>query len=689
MAIMKNTAGKSGGVKKTKDEDAQLSALIDDLVDNHPAETYKFPMMAMCKTVYKGHQTKTIDEEDNSYVKVEDTGETRCKYNIVKPLIDSWASKMLSGDPVPIARPHEGNTESVDVDVAKICSALLASRWSTARMRKKLGGAIKWGGKTGIGIFKQYHNKQGGGKYLVNKDEAKKLGMSESELEELNDLYSGECEIEVVDPEDFFPDPAMQPEWKDHRMVVHRFKKPLTEAEDEFGKPRGTFKADDKSEKEKYRAEATESADLINMSDNVEESAIVYVKELWMKADKKYPNGKHVIKINEEIVVSEDNPTPDKLPFFVFQVNREEDEFYGMGYVYPIHPLQRDFAKAWSLIFDNLEWTAINKILIPTAAGVRANAFNQLAAEKIQFSGDTPPVYLRGEGLPSHLYETPNRVFSVAQIILALPDVDLGNIPERGTGMSGRSIEELKESSAMAHAENKNSIHECVKDLCLDYLETVQEKYSVEKIKEIVGQNRGDDIEKFKEASINEKALDITIALAQGFGMGQAFRTQQIYDAVDRKILSPIEARKGLTNFSNIEMIIDEAELDKHKAERNLRKIVNGEAYANSGLMSAYDNYEVHMQVFKNFTKKPEWDELDRATKMEIDAYIEQAQNMMIQNAQKMAMMAQPPGNPAMAGQQQPSNKTAMQQMQAEDNLHVSPGPPMQQPVGQEPMGTY
>ena len=682
--LSNKNAGKSS-LRSTDDkEKAELLSLIDDMINNHPAEKNKFMKMALCKNIYKGEQYKTIDESDLSIISVKDTGETRCKYNIIKPLINSWASKMLAEDPVPIAKPHEGNTESVDIDVAKICTSILSSRWATARMRKKLGGTIKWGGKVGIGIFKQFYNPKGGDKYTVNKEEAKKLGISVEELEELNDLYTGTCEIEVVDPEDFFPDPAMQPEWKDHRMVVHRFKKPVTEAEDAFGKPRGTFKADDKTEKEKYRSETTESADQVGISDGPEEGEILYVKELWMKADAKYKEGKHVIVINDEIIVNDPNPNPDRLPFFVFPINREEDEFYGQGHVWPLHPIQRDFSKAWSLIYDNLEWTAINKILEPVGANIRANAFNQLAGEKVKYAGDKPPIYLRGEGLPEHLYDTPNRVFSVGQIILALPDVDLGNLPERGSQMSGKSIQELKESSAQAHSEDKNAIKECVKDVCLDYLMTVQEKYSVEKIAEIVGKNRMEEINKFKEADINDESLDIDIALAQGFGTSQSVKMQQILDLVDRQIFSPIEARRGLQNFGNIDMIIDESELDKNKAERNLKKIVSGQVFANSGLISAYDNYEIHMQVFKNFTKKPEWEDLSQETKMEIDGYIEQAQNLMIQNAQKMAMAQQPPPQGGMAGgAQQPQGRTAMQQMQAEDNLHMSPGaPPINQFAG-------
>ena len=396
--LNKKTAGKNTGKKsKSEIEQAELRELINDMVDNHPMEKYKFVKMALCKNIYKGEQYKTIDESDLSIISVEDTGETRCKYNIVKPLLNSWASKMLDGDPVPVAKPHEGNTESVDIDVAKICTSILHSRWATARMRKKLGGAVRWGGKTGLGIFKQLYNKDGGYEIEVDKEAAEDLGLTE---EEYAGMYSGSCELELVDPEDFFPDPVMQPEWLDHRMVVHRFKMPLTQAEDTFDLPRGTLQADDKIEKEKYRQETTESADSVNLTSDTKESDIVFVKELWMKADSKYEEGKHVILINDKLVVDDPNPNPDRLPFFLFPINREEDEFVGQGYVWPLHPIQRDYSKAWSLIYDNLEWTMINKVLEPTSANLMPNAFNQLAGERVKFAGQIPPQYLQGASLP-------------------------------------------------------------------------------------------------------------------------------------------------------------------------------------------------------------------------------------------------------------------------------------------------
>lgn len=687
--LLDKTVGKYSNRKDSDIEKAEILKLVQSMTSNHPIELNKFTKMALCKNMYKGQQYYALDESDLSLASIEDTGETRAKYNIIKPLIDMWAAKMLDGDPTPTAKPHEGNTESIDVDVAKICTSILQSWWATARVRKKLGGAVKWGGKVGMGIFKHYYNKNGGKKQTVNKEEAEKLGITLKELEEMSDLYSGSCELELIDPIDFFPDPAMQPEWKDHRMVVHRFKKPVTEAEDEFDKPRGTFKADDKSEREKDRIESDESADQVNISDLCRESETLYVKELWMKADKKYKNGKHVIVINDQIIINESNPNPDMLPFFLFAINREEDEFTGAGYVWPLHPIQRDFKLAWSKILDNIEWTANNKVLHHVGANLAYNAFNQLAGEKIKWSGTVPPEYLRGEGLPTQLVSVPNMIFALGQILIALPDVDLGNIPERGAQMSRIAIQELKESSAMAHAENKNAIIECIRDLCLNYLQTVQEKYSAEKIAEIVGKNRMEDIDKFLMADINPESLDITIVLAQGFGTSPSVKVQQINDAVDRGILSPIEARRGLSNFGNIDMIIDESELDKNKAERNLRKIVSGLAYANSGLMSPFDDYDIHAQVFKNFTKKIEHEELDKNTQMEISAYISQALDLKLQYQQNMAMMQQPPPQGGMGGASQPQGNTAMQQMQAENNLHMSPGhPPINQGFGQEPMGT-
>ena len=237
--------------KKDRVQKGQWAQWIDDQIETHPVIANKHKRWALVKNFYKGEQYKGFDEAKVEIKNVDKTRETRCAYNIVKMLLNLWGAKMLEGDPVPQSSPHGGNIEEDDIDVSRVANGLMSVWWANERLRKKLGQAIRWGAKTGIGIWKVYFDEDGGDGIDLN------TALEGYDFDtEVGSIKPGTVRVEVVNPFHFYPDPVARCN-EDLRWVIHRYPQSRALAEEQLGVPAGTFEADDKSELEMEIMNAT------------------------------------------------------------------------------------------------------------------------------------------------------------------------------------------------------------------------------------------------------------------------------------------------------------------------------------------------------------------------------------------------------------------------------------------------
>ena len=210
--------------------------------------------------------------------------------------------------------------------------------------------------------------------------------------------------------------------------------------------------------------------------------------------------------------------------------------------------------------------------------------------------------------------------------------------------------------------------------VCMRYLRLVQLYYSREQIQEIIGKNFGPKIDKFLEAKIAPEALDIDIQVGLGFDESPAAKVEKVTALVQNKIFTPLEAKKAMRDYGNIDALIENTFLDEAQAERNLDRVLAGQPAD----ISLWANHMAHMKVFTDFVKTPEWEELDPEIKKKIDGYIEtlmghmQAQQAMQTNPGAEQGTGKGTGQPGPP----PQPPNLMAQNQAEGNLHLAQGQP-------------
>jgi len=221
-----------------------------------------------------------------------------------------------------------------------------------------------------------------------------------------------------------------------------------------------------------------------------------YLQEYWLAPSecdaKKYPRGRVVTVINNELIVN-DRPHPykhGKFPFIKQVMNVVGNEFYGIGDIEQVIPLQDALNHAYQQIDDivtvtaNVGWTldpslgedAIKKIAgkITTPGAIKVAPVDKIKA-------DVPPQ------IPPNLIVRPNdiiqRIFDVTGISEILQGV--GRITHR----TARGIERLYEAGSSRIGQSIQFMEQTLGELAIQMAALAQQFYTSERIHAVIGGN--------------------------------------------------------------------------------------------------------------------------------------------------------------------------------------------------------
>lgn len=637
---------------ETKDK---LVKWVEDKIGDHPADRYKFGIMAQEYAWYRGDQFRVWDQSLGILRDVNIARECRCIYNVCRPIVNMFGAKMLKGDPQPRFQPYPDNTEMTDRSLSSVGNAMSQYWWKTAiEAPLKLRQQVQWGAITGIGIGKIYY------------DKTKRSGE-----------YTGEIEFDTVNPFHFFPNPDARCD-DELRWVIHRFPMEKSSVEDQFGIERGSLLADEKRTVEDKRIVGGRFVDeYISSSD--EET--VFVHDIWIKKNKEYPKGMHAIVAGGKMLLQEDNPEPETLPFFTFRVKPLPDELYGAGVLRDILTLQRDMNRIESLIQANASFMGNVKWMVSRNAEVLKTSLNNEEFGVVEFDGPIEPKQSQASPLPAHITNRWWDTLRKIQYITGLQDAGSGMIPYRGSQTSPGVIKELKLSEEMIFAQDVAELSDYIRRVMRRYFQLAHTYYSTPRKISIIGENKKPEIIWFDaQKFVNPPDFDVNVG--SGFSQSREAKMDQMIQFAQTGIFDKIPGidwrsiGEELLEYSGLNKIHEDTYRDEYQARNNLMMILCG----NDVSVSPYANLQVHKKVFIDYIKQPDYDDLLDEQKAAIDQYIQKIEEMMQPPAQVL------PGAPAMGpGNQMPQMQTATEQMDAAMRRRQATG----QPVGIEGQGEY
>ena len=629
---------------------------VEEKLGDHPTKNFKFGKIEWCYAFYRGEQYKIWDERVGTVRDVNIPRESRCMYNVCRPFADAYVAKMLKSDPIPVVSPYSSNTEDSDETLSIGHNSVAEYWWKNVGAAAKLRGVTKWGAIGGTGFAKVFWNKN------------KQIGM-----------YKGWPDFEIVNPRHLFINADAHCE-DDMRWIIHRFPMEKSVAEEMLGQKKDSLTADDKEKSEGDRTFSTKSVDTMH---SAEDEATVLIHDVWIKTCREYPKGKHVIVAGGQTCVDEDNSEPDMLPIFSFAVGELLDDIYGQGKIFPIITAQRDMNRLASIVIENASQMGFIKWMNPEQANTLPSAFTDEAGEIVTYTHPYLPTQSQASPLPQHIVERWWDLFRVCQFLTGLQDVGMGMIPFRGSQTSPGVVRELKNSEENMFAPDIARMTEFVQKIMKRFFYLAKKYMQEDRIVQILGENKRLEAHTFKVDQIAED-YNIDIKVGSGFAKSDEAKMDQIMkleqtgfwdkSGIDRRLITEeVLKMVGLTKIK------EDTFIDERQAKRGLALILatNGRE---SPTVSKYANLPVHIKVFSDFVKRPEYDNIPLEAKAAIDNYIDQC---------VMLMMPPPPpmGGPGQPGNQQPNVQTSGEEQQAAANRQLGAGQPTPE-VGQPaPMG--
>jgi hypothetical protein len=621
---------------------------VAEKLGDHPTKNNKFGMMAWAYAFYRGDQYMIWDEKLGVIREVNIPRECRSMYNVCRSFVDLYTAKMLKGDPVPRFKPYPDNTERNDEDIATIGNGMVEYWWrSVAFGSAHLRHATQWGGITGIGIGKIFYDKN-----------------------MWSGIYKGDIALETVNPFHFFCNPDARCD-DDMRWVIHRFPAEKSVIEDRFDYKREELQADVKQEIEMERVQLAKSVD--NYVSGEDEST-VFVYDIWIKACKDYPNGKHVIVTGGKVPVDDDNSEPDMLPFFTFAVKGLPDELYGQGILKNILIMQRDMNRIESIVQGNASFMGNGKWLVNRNSNILQAALNNEEYEVVEHDGE-PPKRDQAEGVPATIANRWWDLHRKMQVVTGLQDN--GTIPYRGSQTSPGVIKELKSSEDVIFAPEVASEGDYIEKVVRRYFYLTRKYYPEERQVNIVGENRQPEVKKFNAQKV-PRDFDTEIDIGSGFSQSQEAKMDQVIQFAQTGIFDKIPGidwrmiGEEIMRYAGLNKIKESTFRDELQARLNLDLVLAGERAP----VSKYANWPIHIKIFTDYTKKPEWRYQDVAIQNNIDNYIDfctvSIQQQMMQ--QQMAQQGPPQLGP---GNQKQQGKTGTEKAEAGANRRQATGQPV------------
>lgn len=561
-----------------------------------------FGRIAWCNAFDRGDQFKILNETTGSVEDVYVTRETRCIYNVCQVFNDAYTSKMLKGDPIPVASPYSTNTEDFDEDLSVATNGAV-EHWckNAGKFPQILRDTTRSGAVGGIGVVKEVYDKN------------KKSG-----------IYDGEVLLEKVNSLHFYPNADATCD-EEFREVIHRFPKEKSVAEEEFAEQMKKLGITELQPQNKSDAqiEMSQASKKQDFSYDAEVKSTVIENDIWIKKCKKHPNGKHVIVIGNVTLVEEDNPEPDMLPFFCYAVNPKEGELVGRGVTYPIIPIQRDMNKLSSIVAENADTMGHLKWLVHENADVLPGAFDDLSGEVVKWSGEKEPHQSDVKPLPSHITSRFWELMEMAKFITKIQSLDLGSIPRGGSQMAKATTDRLSDSEEVMFAPDTNRMREFVQKIIRRYLYLAKKYYNEERIVTVIGENKRPEAISFFADRLKDD-YNVDIRVGQGFQQS----TEGQIAAITNLMQTPAFQQAGIDSRLIMEELMKKFGLtklredtfkDERQAKRYLKIILQG----SKPTVSKYINPNAHLKVVSDYIKQPEYDNLKLEIKNEVDNYMD------------------------------------------------------------------
>lgn len=394
------------------------------------------------------------------------------------------------------------------------------------------------------------------------------------------------------------------------------------------------------------------------------------VNELWMKPNRRYPDGVYCVWVSRDQLVE-----PDKFPYRhgripftqIGQIPRPASQHYASAVKY-LRSAQMELNKyhAQRIMirehFANPKWWIDSMLELEEDPN---DAPNQILRGNSQ-NGTLRPEIIQ----PTSMGGGDEGAWIVDEMMNIVGQHEVSQAQVPGRVESAKAIEMLKEADVSRNAELMNTIKTAISEGFWQVLMLAKQYVSEATIVQTYSREGVPEVKRFKADNVKE-GMRIRVTMGSGLARTRAAREDQLLNYWDRGIIRDPEKMTELLELPTPEFV-SEAAYDTRLAKNENLIMVKGDAIT----PNSWDNHAIHIREHNAFRKTHEFFLLDLEIQKKYEFHVDQHKKLMKEQLmeqielQQMAMVAAgqgpPPGAPGSpaggAGDQQDSPQSQAEQ---------------------------
>jgi hypothetical protein len=421
-----------------------------------------------------------------------------------------------------------------------------------------------------------------------------------------------------------------------------------------------------------YNSEITGSANTMKNS--------VAVLEYWCKRTSEYPEGLHMIIVNNKVRVAEpiDVFMGFELPYAIAKFIEIPGQIAGMGLPEPLISPQQTYNKTMSQIIDNANDMINIKILEHETTRI-IDPITDQSGERVKYSGEKPEFW-QPLALPQTHFQLLGKIEDNFDVVSMIHRVAEGQVD--ASINSGDQVDAITENDKMGANPIIDSFGEMIAHSAHLELLIVQDKVDDEILIRIVGEDGKYKMKPFRGADLKNNT-DVALVPGSMSQESPAAQRRKIEMMLQNKVLAELPPLKRaaflqemlkLMNLGNSAKFIQGLNSTADRADHENQGFFNGVP----AFILPWDDNDIHIEVVERLLNSPEFEnwpeEFKNLAVQHWEAHVQKRDEIAMQQAAQG--ISTPP-----VGKDLPEG-TAGGSMKPGKPMAAEPGQPEKEPAG-------
>lgn len=398
------------------------------------------------------------------------------------------------------------------------------------------------------------------------------------------------------------------------------------------------------------------------------------VKEMWVKPNKKFPEGAVVIWSGETLLYqSEGWPFEhNEYPFTKFD-HIPTGRFYADSTIPDLVPLQKEYNRTRSQLVEAKNRMAKPQLVAPRGSVDPSKITSEPGLIVFYTPGFNPPTPIPLASIPAYAVQEIERCQRDMDDISAQHEITRGSTPPGVT--AGTAISYLQEQDDSKLSHTVSSLEEGVERIGKHFLSHVQQFWEAQRKIKVVGDDGQFESFMFSRTDIRGNT-DLKIEAGSAAPRSRAAKQAFITELGKMGWIPPDRALRYL-DMAETGRLYEEMQIDSRQAQRENLKMKDGLPQG----VNSWDNHEVHIIEHDNYRKRQAFENLSEDLKVLYEMHVQMHRQLL---AQSMGQMIAPgemlPQQEALPEGPSAGTTAAGQQPQDGGGSSSSGSPPSSQP---------